>query len=351
ASAATTTVSGLEPGVHTFRLTVTDNGGGTATSDVRVLVQPATTRIQAENHTAMLGVQNEATEDEGGGVHVGFIHRGDWMEYSVTVPTAGNYKFRFRLASFVSGAMFDVRTTSGSILDTIEVFDTGAWQNFLTKTVTLPLVSGTQTLRFQSIAEGGYNFNWFEFESSIANAVLPVNFTLFNANCVNGAVNLLWKTTGSVNSQNFAIEKSRDGTTWTALASVPFDNQNATEQTFRYKDGTAGENAFYRVVEIARDGRRSLSTIIKSNCNTKQNFSVYPNPVADNAYVNITLTSGSRVQVAIIDNKGAVVHQQNSVLPSGSNQLTINVNRLPKGVYTLRATWDNEKRNIQLIKK
>ncbi len=158
--------SGMTKGSYVYQLTITDNAGSTATSTVSVLVNPPTERIQAENYSNMLGVRTENTEDVGGGVHVGYIDQGDWMDYAINVPAAGNYKFRFRYGSFISGGKFRVLTSSGVALDTIEVFDTGGWQRFLTRTVTLPLAAGQQTIRFESIASAGWNFNWFEVESA-----------------------------------------------------------------------------------------------------------------------------------------------------------------------------------------
>ncbi|HVG12082.1 MAG TPA: carbohydrate-binding protein, partial [Flavisolibacter sp.] len=172
-AAATTTASGMITGAYTYQLTVTDNAGGTALSNVNVLVNPASERIQAENYSNMLGVRTENTDDVGGGVHVGYIDQGDWMEYPINVPAAGNYKLRFRFGSFISGGKFRVLTSSGTPLDTIDVFDTGGWQRFLTRTITLPLVAGPQTIRFESIASAGWNFNWFEVES--ASLGIPIN--------------------------------------------------------------------------------------------------------------------------------------------------------------------------------
>src|SRR5215216_3926581 len=73
-SAASTTVTGLVQGSYTFRLTVTDNGGASASDDVAVIVNPSSTtgssKIEAESFTAMSGIQTEFTQDAGGGLNV-----------------------------------------------------------------------------------------------------------------------------------------------------------------------------------------------------------------------------------------------------------------------------------------
>ncbi|HEY0732081.1 MAG TPA: carbohydrate-binding protein, partial [Chitinophagaceae bacterium] len=83
-SSASTTITGLVQGSYVFRLTVTDNGGATASDEVSVTVnaEPAPgsgTRIEAENYTAMSGVVKENTTDAGGGQQLGYIDTGDWM--------------------------------------------------------------------------------------------------------------------------------------------------------------------------------------------------------------------------------------------------------------------------------
>jgi hypothetical protein len=166
-NSATTTVSGLLQGVYVFRLTVTDNGGASASDDVTITVNTATTsgtiHIEAENYTAMFGIQTEQTADVGGGLNVGWQDTGDWMDYSVNIPSAGTYPVNFRVASFYTGAQFQLRKSDGAVLATMTVPNTGSWQSWQTITANVVLAAGTQTLRiYTNAANGGWNLNWFE---------------------------------------------------------------------------------------------------------------------------------------------------------------------------------------------
>jgi hypothetical protein len=354
ATQANTTFNGLTAGLHVFRLTITDNSGATATSDVNVLVNPVTTRYQAEDFISANGVAlyNLSTPDEGSSVYVGEIQPGEGMTYRINVPVAGNYKFRFRLASFFSLGQFRVLTSSGTALDTIDVFDTGGYETFLTKTTFLPLAAGQQDIRIEYITGQGWNLNWFEIEQLGGSAVpLPVNFVLFNANCNAGDVNLLWKINASVNSRNFSVEKSTEGRTWSAIGSIPSNTQGAAEQSFTYKDNKPTGNNFYRIVEYGLDGRKTISSVIRSNCGIRQPLTVYPNPVVDKAIVNIDLQQRTKVVISVLDTRGSIVRRQESVLPEGTTQLSIDMTGVAKGAYTLRAVWGNETKNVQLIKK
>jgi predicted esterase len=345
-------LTNLAEGTYIFRLTVTDNASGTAQDDVAITVNPGAQRIQAENFTAMSGVETRGITVDGGGQDVEFIDNGDWMEYSVTVPTAATYTVRFRLASFLSGAQLQVRSSTGTLLTTVNVYNTGAWDNFMTQTSTMPLAAGTQTIRITSTASSGWNFNWFEIvDLPTASGPLPVNFTLFNAACNDGKVNLTWKTAGELNSRNFSVEKSGNGNVWAAIASIPAVGQSSVEQSYSYEDNAAGTGGLYRIVEYDQDGRRTLSSVIRANCNGKQGFSVYPNPVSDKAIVNISLEKNTKLSLSLVDSKGAVVRRQENLLPGGTNQLTIDMSGLANGVYTLLASWNNETKTTKLIKK
>src|SRR5215203_1037746 len=166
ASIANPTVNGLAQGSYTFRLTVTDNGGASASDDVVVIVNPSSTtgssRIEAESFTAMSGVQTEFTQDAGGGLNVGWIEQGDWMDYSVTVASSGTYTVNLRIATPNPGAQLQIKRSDGAVLSTVSLPNTWGWQSWQTISTTITLSAGTQTIRVQSSSSQGWNINWLE---------------------------------------------------------------------------------------------------------------------------------------------------------------------------------------------
>ncbi|WP_338869819.1 carbohydrate-binding protein [Spirosoma sp. SC4-14] len=123
-------------------------------------------RVEAENYTAMQGIQTETTADDGGGQNVGNIDDGDWMDYSVTVPANGVYTLRFRVANgWSDGAQFQLRNADGSVITTVNVPRTGGIQSWQTIGATAHLTAGTQTLRIY-VVTGAWNLNWFEAAES-----------------------------------------------------------------------------------------------------------------------------------------------------------------------------------------
>jgi hypothetical protein len=107
------------------------------------------------------------TSDEGGGHYVGWTKSGEWLQYSVDIPTAGTYTLNVRVANTVSGGTFRVEVNGQS--HTLAVPPTGGYQNWQTVTKTgVALSAGAgQVVRLvmgNLASNGGVgNFNWLEF--------------------------------------------------------------------------------------------------------------------------------------------------------------------------------------------
>ncbi len=117
--------------------------------------------IQAENYSAMLGIQLENTSDVGGGSNIGYVDVGDWLEYKIDVAAAGNYLVEYRLASQAGSAGFD-SLIDGTLVHRQSVANTGGWQSWVTESVTVSLLAGEQTLRLNAVGQE-WNLNWIRF--------------------------------------------------------------------------------------------------------------------------------------------------------------------------------------------
>jgi len=176
-------VTSMVAGTYVFRLTVTDNSGATATDDMTIVVNaaqlsnsapPTTTYIsvpgivQAESYASMSGIGTETTTDDGGGLDVGWIDNGDWMSYNINAAAAGSYVLTFRVASIYSGASFQVKNSTGTVLATVNPDNTGGWQNWESITATVTLPAGNQTLTVVSTTGNGWNLNWIQFAAAVS---------------------------------------------------------------------------------------------------------------------------------------------------------------------------------------
>ncbi len=138
-------------------LDTTNNGNGQA--DI-IHTVPGT--IEAEQFSAMYGIQTETSTDSGGGtgggVNIGYVDVGDWLEYSIDVQTAGTYTIEYRIAS-LGGSDGFTTLINGSQIDQQWVPNTGDWQSWTTKSAAVNLQTGSQTLRINAMG-GAWNMNW-----------------------------------------------------------------------------------------------------------------------------------------------------------------------------------------------
>ena len=168
--------------------------------------------------------------------------------------------------------------------------------------------------------------------SSVNNA-LPVLFSSFNARCTGNAVQLNWKTAQEQNSDRFEVERSSDGIHWTSIAMIAAAGNSTVERSYSSIDASplvAG--ALYRIAEYDIDGKVHYSGIIRVDCGVMDQWKLWPNPVTELLWVNITTPVTSPVSIKMFDSKGSLVRSQSNTLLPGTNQLSIDMKKYPAGM-------------------
>ena len=75
---------------------------------------------------------------------------------------------------------------------------------------------------------------------------------------------------------------------------------------------------------------RAPSSIVQ---NEKVDFSIYPNPIKENATVNINLSESSNVRLDIVNVLGEISLSKFQKMNAGNNFINIDVSKLTSGVY------------------
>lgn len=124
-------------------------------------------KIEAEDYQSMFGVQTESCSE--GGMNVGWIESGDWMEYCIEVPTDSVYFVDLRVASSPGGGQLEIQIDDNDEA-TIQIEATGGWQKWITKTSDEIIMNeGKHTLRIFAVS-GGVNVNWVKVKSSLSSS-------------------------------------------------------------------------------------------------------------------------------------------------------------------------------------
>lgn len=143
--------------------------------------------IQAENYSAMKGIGVLDTTDGGPDKFVGNIDTNDWVSYtnySIDIPTSGNYKITYRVASLKGGGTLLLKEASNeATLDTFSVPKTDGWHNWVTVERSVYLSQGTHAFKLQA-GSGGFNINWFKIE--MAPTPMPLTIRAENYSSMSG---------------------------------------------------------------------------------------------------------------------------------------------------------------------
>ncbi|WP_232735278.1 RICIN domain-containing protein [Flavobacterium sp. 5] len=130
---------------------------------ISTTVAQTSTLIQAEDYSAMNGIQVESTTDTGGGSNVGYTETGDWLAYNnINFPASGSYTIEYRVASAVAGGKLSSDLNAGTIqLGNVDIPNTGGWQNWQTVSQTVNVNAGTYNFGIY-IQNTGMNINWIK---------------------------------------------------------------------------------------------------------------------------------------------------------------------------------------------
>ncbi len=123
-------------------------------------------------------VDIEGTSDTGGGFNVGWFTASEWLEFTVNVASTSNYTLNARVASTGDGGRFHVEVDNTNVTGSLDVPNTGGWQNWSTVSKSgIHLTAGQHVIKFVGDADGTSgvigNLNWLEFVSGAAATALP----------------------------------------------------------------------------------------------------------------------------------------------------------------------------------
>jgi hypothetical protein len=230
----------------------------------------------------------------------------------------------------LSSSILNVTLTNGytpSNGATFTILDAGTLSGTFS-TVNLPSLSAGQTWSV------GYNGAAGTVILSVS-AVLPVELLGFKATAQhNNSVILDWTTALEQNTQNFTLERSRDGLNFYPLSTL---KAKGSHSVYQYTDNQPflGVN-YYRLKINDLDGKTSYSKIASAVIGGKTfKVKVFPSLVTD--VLNITTDGGEIADFQIVNLAGQVLVSQSKTMVSSNGLLTVNVGDLAAGIYLVRA--------------
>lgn len=188
---------------------------------------------------------------------------------------------------------------------------------------------GNGVIRFGTYGRGIWDFE-------IQSLALPAELTAFNAESTDKkTVNTEWTTAQEINVANFEIQHAAGQSDFKTLDKIMAIGNSDSETNYRFVHNSPaiGDN-YYRLKINDLDGSFVFSEIESVDIeNRGGDFTIYPNPVAANADLNIKTDFTEPFRMEIFDVSGRLIFTQNEV--TSASRFTP---ELSQGTYFYRAS-------------
>jgi hypothetical protein len=191
-----------------------------------------------------------------------------------------------------------------------------------------------------TVRQYGSRFGCFNFPQQ---TTLPVKLLSFNGVYRNQATLLNWTTESEVNFEKFEIERSSNGSDYTVIG-VKAARNSGGRTAYEMTDDLSslgGNVFFYRLKMIDLNGTYSYSQVVLIRKDSKaiNGVTINPNPVMNGiATVKMTSERKGTVELRVVDQSGRVVVRQLQNVYEGNNSITLGLQQLQSGIYTLQVT-------------
>lgn len=245
---------------------------------------------------------------------------------------------------------YDAALRSGGIVDSsdlsVAVFNGLTWTSFSAA------AAGTKTVGTLTTANRvSGSIQAVTFSSPLSLNALPIELLSFSASKSAQHVDIAWSTATEINNDHFTIEKSIDGQTWSAIATVK--GAGSSERVNQYASIDASPvngTQYYRLVQTDYNGASSYSDIVVINFQKESSInavSTYPNPTHN--VVNVTLNANEQpesIHVVILNAMGQKVLE----LDQFAATFTLDMSELENGVYSMEIYQNETVTQTKIIK-
>ncbi|MET0463709.1 MAG: T9SS type A sorting domain-containing protein [Chitinophagaceae bacterium] len=313
------TVSGLVSGTYVFRLTVTDNRGATAYSDVTVNVASPASAPNPPSTTAkyikvsVFGGSNSYSN-------------GEWNNWNIgagasTNVTSANLKYSDATTSSVkasishSTAVGDNGSGYGGGMAPAEVLRYSSYSNMTSRTLTITGLTPSKKYDIELYA--GRNSN-------------PDNTTTFNSG-----------------SSDQSVVTYNNKTVKAVFANLTPSSSGVIVITLKRSKLYTYLNGF----TITEGGGTTTASTTGRAAATAASLEVYPNPLTDRAMVKLNNDYTGSFTVSITNQAGSVVKQVTlNKAAKGLSQQYVSLGSLPKGTYVLTAKTNDSEESTIIVK-
>ncbi|RAK67977.1 hypothetical protein DLM85_08010 [Hymenobacter edaphi] len=190
--------------------------------------------------------------------------------------------------------------------------------------------------------------------TAIGAAPLPVTLTDFTARAQGADALLTWHTAQEKNNDRFEVERSRTGREFERVGTLPGRGNATTVSEYRHTDpGAARAGAgtvYYRLRQVDFDGTATYSEVRAVQFDAQAApaaVTLYPNPAAEQATLDLSRLPAARYAVRILDLTGRLVQEQ---AVSGGSQPALSLRGLRPGAYVVQVRGAGRVVSLPLVR-
>lgn len=172
----------------------------------------------------------------------------------------------------------------------------------------------------------------------VSGSPLPVRFTTLMAAEQSGGILVNFETRLEENLEHHILERSADGSRFTAIRQFKAENNGSATSHYQYLDPQLATGpVYYRVRSVESSGQVSYSRILRiTGKPSLKDLVIYPNPVADELVMQVGKLPAGRYRLKVYDAAGRVVMEKYLELRGGAHTETMTVGSLRAGWYSLQ---------------
>lgn len=175
------------------------------------------------------------------------------------------------------------------------------------------------------------------------NTPIPVELVSFTAQRRGSVNELQWTTAQELNSRWFIVERSTDGSSYSAIGQVAANGNSSTLKNYAFTDNapTKGIN-HYRLRMVDKDNGFQLSMVRKVRNEGLADVAIYPNPVTDKLTVEVQADRAINGQLVVTDVSGKLIYSRTINIAQGNNIVPVAAAAWQKGSYVVKLIMESD---------
>lgn len=210
---------------------------------------------------------------------------------------------------------------------------TNQWEN-LSNTATNPTSNNKVTVTLNKNLSASYSA--LALATTTSNNPLPVQLTTFTATTHQTDALLSWTTASELRNDHFEVERSVDGSSFSAIEKIPGQGSKLTATSYTYTDNGIGERVagravYYRLRQVDLDGKAAFSPVKVVQFNVLvPALRLYPTPASAETMLDLALLPAGSYHMRVLDATGRSVLSQQV---DGGTAYHLSLHELSSGVY------------------